>query len=271
VNKITLVTTSFNQGQFIEDTIKSVLAQDYSSVEYIVVDGGSTDNTLQVLDQYRSQIDVIISEPDHGPADALNKAFNLATGDFFAFLNSDDVCDPTYATELLSCIESSSADLIYSDVRFIDQHGRVITPYSFPIAYAVSVNGPKLLSRTCIIPQQGAVWTRRIFDYGITFNTQNRTCWDLEFFVDALCAGFEFQPISRCLSSFRIHPDSISGQAFFPDLSKISQRENARLVDHSRITSKLTDHGYTCNPIDSYLYKADNLARKMFRFVGGMY
>nr|WP_272508171.1 glycosyltransferase family 2 protein [Salinibacter ruber] len=95
--KISVVTPSYNQGQFIEETIRSVLLQGYPNLEYIVVDGGSTDQTVNILEKYDSWVDYWVSEPDEGQSDAINKGFAKATGRIFAWLNSDDY----YATGAL--------------------------------------------------------------------------------------------------------------------------------------------------------------------------
>jgi glycosyltransferase involved in cell wall biosynthesis len=265
--KLSIVTTSFNQGHFIERTILSILSQTYSSIEFIVVDGASTDSTLAILDRYKDYIDLIISEPDCGPADALNKGFTRASGDYLAFLNSDDVYDPIFAEVLIAEIVARQVDLIYSDVRFIDKSDAIFTPYNFPFAFAVHVSPKRFLASACIIPQQGAIWTRRLHDYGLKFNTENKTCWDLEFFVDALCAGFKFHPLPRCLSSFRLHDTSITGESLFNDEGSVNSRATYRSIDHARIRSKLLDFGFNVNRIESSLLKADNLARRTFRLL----
>lgn len=92
--KISIVTPSYNQGNFIEETITSVLAQQYPNLEYIVIDGGSTDNTLAILKKYDKQITYWVSEPDQGQSDAINKGFAKATGTIFGWLNSDDYLLP---------------------------------------------------------------------------------------------------------------------------------------------------------------------------------
>jgi glycosyltransferase involved in cell wall biosynthesis len=88
--KISIITVCFNSAVTIEDAIKSILMQDYKDIEHIVVDGGSTDGTLEVLAKYQSRIAKCISEPDNGIYDAMNKGLKLATGDIIGFLNSDD-------------------------------------------------------------------------------------------------------------------------------------------------------------------------------------
>jgi glycosyltransferase involved in cell wall biosynthesis len=92
--KITIVTPSYNQGIFIDQTIRSVLSQGYENLEYIVIDGGSTDDSLSIINSYSSKISRIISEPDKGQSDAINKGFQLATGEILGWLNSDDILLP---------------------------------------------------------------------------------------------------------------------------------------------------------------------------------
>src|SRR5947207_6789592 len=92
--RISIVTPSFNQGQFIEETIRSVLLQGYPNLEYIIIDGGSTDNTVGVIKKYEPWLAYWVSEKDRGQCDAINKGFARATGDIFAWLCSDDVYAP---------------------------------------------------------------------------------------------------------------------------------------------------------------------------------
>ena len=97
--KISIVTPSFNQGQFIEETIRSVLDQDYPNLEYLVIDGGSTDQTIDIIRKYETQLSYWESEKDRGQVHAINKGLARATGDIFAYINSDDIYLPgTFAT-----------------------------------------------------------------------------------------------------------------------------------------------------------------------------
>ena len=127
--KVSIITPSYNQGQFIERTILSVLEQDYPNVEYIVMDGGSTDNTVEILKKYEDRL-IWKSEPDKGMSDAINKGFRMATGEIIAWINSDDIYQPG-AIEFVAryFAEHSEVDVIYGEGRIIDKFDRQIGEY----------------------------------------------------------------------------------------------------------------------------------------------
>lgn len=121
--KVSIITVCFNSAETIEDTIRSVLGQDYKDIEYIVVDGGSTDGTLDILTKYQSRISTCISEPDKGVYDAMNKGIKLSTGDIVATLNADDVyADETIVGRMVEFMQSNGLDAGYGDIVYIDQN-----------------------------------------------------------------------------------------------------------------------------------------------------
>ena len=106
--KISIITPSFNQGDFIEATIRSILLQNYANLEYIIIDGGSTDQTMQIIDKYKDWIDIIISEKDNGQSDAINKGWLLATGQITTWINSDDYLAPNCLNEIAKLSQLST-------------------------------------------------------------------------------------------------------------------------------------------------------------------
>ena len=118
--KVSLITIAYNSADTIEDTIKSIVAQDYSNIEYIIIDGGSTDNTLSIVDKFKDSITTIISEPDKGIYDAMNKGVQNATGDIVGILNSDDIyADNKVVSSIVEAI--GNKDSIYADIVYVDR------------------------------------------------------------------------------------------------------------------------------------------------------
>lgn len=119
--KVTIITCCYNRANTIRGAIESVLAQDYPNIEYIVIDGASNDGSLEVINEYRDRISVIVSEPDHGMYEAINKGIRLATGDIVALVHSDDfLYDDHVVSDVVKEFERSQADFLYADGLFVD-------------------------------------------------------------------------------------------------------------------------------------------------------
>jgi len=128
---ISVVTPSFNQGRFLEATMRSVLEQSYPKIEYIVVDGGSTDGSQEIIKQYANRLAWWVSEPDNGQTDAINKGFSRATGEIFAWLNSDDTYEPGAMAGAVAFLQKNpEVGMVYGDTNFIDAEGRVIGKFN---------------------------------------------------------------------------------------------------------------------------------------------
>ena len=120
--KVSIITACINNADTIEDTINCIQSQDYGNIEYIVVDGGSTDGTLDILKNYRGQIAKCLSEIDNGLYDALNKGVRLATGDLIGFVHADDLlANGSVISRVVECFTSSGADAIYGDLLYVSK------------------------------------------------------------------------------------------------------------------------------------------------------
>lgn len=128
---VSIITPSYNQGEFIRETIESVLNQDYEKIEYIVIDGGSTDNTLNILREYQEHL-IYISESDNGQSDAINKGFRMANGQIVAWLNSDDVYEPQCVSKAVEAFQKNpEVAMVYGDGYLIDSEGIRKGTFSF--------------------------------------------------------------------------------------------------------------------------------------------
>lgn len=118
--KITIITVVYNGEKYIADCIESVLAQTYSDIEYILIDGNSTDNTYRIAQQYKDRLSILLSEPDKGMYDALNKGIALATGKVIGILNADDMlANDQVITEVAKKFEAAKVDALYGDLNYI--------------------------------------------------------------------------------------------------------------------------------------------------------
>jgi glycosyltransferase involved in cell wall biosynthesis len=125
--KISLITIVYNAQDTIKKCIESVTGQNYPNIEYIIVDGGSTDSTLQIINQHRSQINVLVSEPDHGIYDAMNKGIALATGDIIGTLNADDFfTGPDVLSSVAQAFSNNYTEIVYGDLDYVNPEGKII-------------------------------------------------------------------------------------------------------------------------------------------------
>lgn len=124
--KISVITVCYNAEATIAQTIKSVIAQDYNNIEYIIVDGNSSDGTITVAEKYREHIHILLSEPDKGIYDAMNKGIALATGDVVGILNADDFfADENVLTVVARAFKTSNPDIVYGDLNYVKPDGTI--------------------------------------------------------------------------------------------------------------------------------------------------
>ncbi len=207
MTRVSIVTISFNQVEFLERTILSVLAQDYADIEYIVVDPGSTDGSRDIIERYRSRISKIIFRPDRGAADGLNNGFAEATGEVLGFLNSDDLLLPGAVSSAVSFFES------HRDIDVVSGHSNLISPDDRFLRrlYSDRMSLKRCIYGGVILIQPSTFFRRRIFDKAGGFRAESRACWDGELFLEMARAGGRFAVVDEFWSGYRIHPESMTG------------------------------------------------------------
>ncbi|HXY08601.1 MAG TPA: glycosyltransferase family 2 protein [Terriglobales bacterium] len=207
--RISIVTPSYNQLQFIETTLRSVKQQHYDNLEHLVMDGASTDGSVQLLERLGALPDwshlVWRSEPDGGQSDALNKGFRSATGDVIGWLNADDLYRPGCFDAVVRAFERyPGADVVYGDSTWIDERGtclrirREIDFSFFILAY----------HRVLYIPTTSTFFRRRVFDEGYFLDPQYHYAMDYDFLLRLAQAGYRFHHLPALLADFRLHPAS---------------------------------------------------------------
>ena len=156
---VSIVTPSYNQAPFLEATIQSVLAQDYPNLEYLVVDGGSTDGSREIVKKYGDRLAWWVSEPDLGQTDAINKGFSRAQGEIWAWLNSDDTYEPGAVSEAVAFLQDNpDVGLVYGDANFINQAGEVVGRFN-----AQQTSYQRLRRGGVYIPQQASFFRSKMW------------------------------------------------------------------------------------------------------------
>jgi glycosyltransferase involved in cell wall biosynthesis len=220
--RISIVTISFNQAEFLSACLRSVAGQLKLGDAHIGVDPGSTDGSRELLS---AQGNVrCLFQKDAGPADGLNRGFAAADGEIFGFINADDALAPGALGYVRDFFQANpGVDIVVGAVRVIDARGQAQTRKRVSSAPSLEA----IASGAMAFYQQGMFFRRRVWsELGVRFNAENRTCWDYEFLADALRAGATAKAVTRELGWFRLHTQSITG----------SGRTNAQYaLDRSRI------------------------------------
>ena len=198
--RITVVTPSFNQAAYLERTICSVLDQGYPNLEYIIVDGGSTDGSVDIIRRYADRLTWWVSEPDQGQTDAINKGLRRATGEWVAWQNSDDIYYPGVFHELAAAtVKHPQAGLIIGDMMLIDEHDRPLRDICY-----VKPSYKALLAEGMVLTNQSAFWRRRVHEE-IGLMAEDLHCsFDYEWFL-RLTQHAEGAHVARIWGALRLH------------------------------------------------------------------
>jgi hypothetical protein len=193
------VTPSFNQGVFLEETIRSVLLQGYPNLEYIVMDGGSTDSSVEIIRKYENHLAYWTSQKDAGAADAIRHGFEKGTGTIMAYLNSDDLYLPGAMHHLVRRLQATGADVAYGNTYWIDEETQVLaerrqTPFS-RLAY---------LYGAADLQQPATFWTKRIYEIAGGMDASFHCAFDTDLFARFIPKGAKFCHLRRFVACARV-------------------------------------------------------------------
>ena len=240
--RITVVTPSYNQADFIERTIRSVLDQGYPNLEYRVQDGASTDGTAEILRRWEGKLSRWDSRADSGQSEAINRGFDGSTGEIMAWLNSDDVLFPgalAYVADYFT--RHPEVDVIYGHRILIDEEDRQIGRWILP------AHSDRVLSWADFVPQETLFWRRRIWDKaGGHVDESFRFAMDWDLLLRFRDAGARFARVPRFLGGFRIHGRQKTSAAIsdvgFREMDRLRERVLGRVPNHAEIKKALVPY-----------------------------
>lgn len=265
---VTIVTPSYNQGAYLRECVASVLGQDYPHLEYVIMDGGSTDESVRIIQGYAERIAHWESHPDAGQSDAINRGWRCGTGDIVAWMNADDCYLPGAVTAAVDYLDKHpEVDIVYGDYIATDENGS-------PSARGVPARpfDDEALRRTNFIPSGSAFMRADVVRRIGLLDVDLKFVMDWDYWLRAsTCCSFAFLP--RALSNFRIHP---AGRTWSDDAAKAKEiaylagmlrarshpRQSARSrTDLGAATLYLTAAGYSLSGGDrrralAYLFKS---------------
>lgn len=233
--RISIVTPSLNQGRFISEAIQSVTLQQSTNIEHFIVDGGSADGTLRILEGCTSSPDhthvTWSSKPDRGQSDAFNRGLGMATGELIGWLNSDDRYRPGSLAKIQRAfVENPGVDVFYGDYAVINEDGQILR-----IRREIEFNPFVLMyHRVLYIATAATFFRRRVFTDGNWLNSDLHYAMDFDLFIRIAAAGYQIQHIPILLADVRVHADSKSCAK-----TEIMLQERSRLMrEYSQISKK---------------------------------
>lgn len=215
--KISIITITYNSEKYVEEALQSVIGQNYPNLEYIIIDGGSRDSTLQIIERYREHIAVLISEPDHGISDAFNKGIAHATGDVIGIINSDDYLTPGALADIAKAYDPS-VDVYRSRIYLMNDSGQKFIEQP-------SMQFP-LMPLTIHVSHQGTFVARQAYEkYGV-FSTDFHYCMDRDLLRRFYCHGANFKYVPAITAVYRM-----GGTTATPIIRK--RKEYVRLIERN--------------------------------------
>jgi glycosyltransferase involved in cell wall biosynthesis len=237
--RISIVTPSPNKAAYLERTIRSVLDQNYAALEYIVADGGSSDETVAILERYRGALHSCESAPDRGPAMALNRAFARSSGEIMAWLDSGDLLLPkALHTVAAFLVSHPQVDVVYGHRVVIDERDLEVGRWVLP------PHDDEALTWADFIPQESLFWRRRIWErVGGAFDESFQFALDWDLILRFRAAGARFARIPRFLGAFRIYSEQTTDAHVetdgHPEVARLRERYHGRVVSKGEIDARL--------------------------------
>ncbi len=237
--KISVVLPSYNQGRFVEETLRSLIAQDYLDTEILFIDGGSTDETMAIVERYRDHIDVVVSEPDIGQSDALRKGFERATGNVLTWLNTDDLLLPGALKEVAETFErNNGCEWVLGNIIWFDAQGKILRcrkgdPYRsiLPRIGVLSAYSPS------------AFFTKDLYERAGGINIDLHYKMDTELWWRFWLTGSRYYRTRRYLWAFRLHDEAkTSGAMFAKELTEKQKRQiNSKRAEDRHIQELISN------------------------------
>ena len=226
--KVSIVTPSFNQAPFLEQTLRSVLEQDYPNLEYIVIDGGSSDGSLEIIHKYADRLAYWQSQPDQGQTDAINQGFARASGEILAWLNSDDLLLPGAVSVAVRALhEHPEAAMVYGDALLINAEGKTIG--KFP---AAQTDYRKLRRGYVHIPQQASFFRADLWQQVAPLDVSFYFAMDYDLWV-RLAALAPLVYVPELWAAFRLHGAGKSIAAddrCWPEMLRVHYRDGGKVL-----------------------------------------
>ena len=237
--RITVITPSFNQAAFLEKTIQSILDQNYPNLEYIIIDGGSTDGSVDIIKRYASKLAYWASEPDEGQSHAINKGLMKSTGDWVCWQNSDDIFYPFSFQHVAQVIQKTpKLDFIIGDINLIDKNDKLIRPMCY-----VKPTYQSLIAEGMVLTNQAAFWKRCVHNEIGWLDENLHYGFDYEWFLRLLKHTKQSRHIPKFLGALRHHSETKTS------LNQVKfQEEYAKILD-----------GRSLNVVTRFFYKSRRL------------